>query len=79
MKPSIGGTSMPFVQITILPQPADKKAELSRVITDEINRITSIPKEAVVIAFYELPAESCATNGEMLCDQFERRQRAEDD
>jgi len=26
-------------------------------ITDEINRITGIPKDAIVIAFHELPAE----------------------
>jgi phenylpyruvate tautomerase PptA (4-oxalocrotonate tautomerase family) len=65
---------VPLVQITILPQLLEKKAEMSRVITDEINRITGIPKEAMVIAFYELPAESCATNGEMLCEQFKRPQ-----
>ena len=34
---------MPIVQITILPQTAEKKAELSKAITDEIHRITGIP------------------------------------
>ena len=42
---------MPIVQITILPQSAEKKAEMSRVITDEIHRITGIRKEAMVILF----------------------------
>jgi len=63
---------MPIVSITILPQSVDKKAEMSKVITNEINRITGISKEAIVIAFYEIPAESCATNGELLSDQFKR-------
>ena len=49
---------MPLVTITILPQSAEKKSEMSKVITNEINRIAGIPKEAIVIAFYELPAEN---------------------
>jgi 4-oxalocrotonate tautomerase family enzyme len=64
---------MPTVQITIIPQSAEKKAEMSKVITDEIHRIAGIPKEAILIAFYELPAENFATNGEMLSEQFKRR------
>jgi len=68
----MGGYIMPAVQITILPQSLEKKTEMSKVITDEINRITGIPKEAIVIAFYELPAENFATNGEMLSEQFKR-------
>jgi 4-oxalocrotonate tautomerase family enzyme len=63
---------MPVVSITILPQTVEKKTEMSRVITDEINRITGIPKDAIVIAFYELPAENFATNGEMLFEKFKR-------
>ena len=63
---------MPIVTITILPQTAEKKAEMSRVITNEINRIAGIPKEAIVIAFYELPAESFATNGVMLSEKFKK-------
>jgi phenylpyruvate tautomerase PptA (4-oxalocrotonate tautomerase family) len=63
---------MPFVQITILRQSAEKKAELSKVITDEINRITGIPKEVISIGYYELPAESFATNGVMLSEKFKQ-------
>jgi 4-oxalocrotonate tautomerase family enzyme len=63
---------MPSVQITIMPQSLEKKTEMSRVITNEINRITGIPKDAITIAFYELPAESFATNGEMLSERFKR-------
>ena len=67
-----GGYIMPIVQITILPQSAEKKAEMSKVITDEIHRITGIRKEAMVILFYELPAENCADGGEMLSEKFKR-------
>ena len=63
---------MPIVQISILPQTAEKKAELSKAITDEINRITGIPREVISIGFYELPAESFATNGIMLTEKFKR-------
>ena len=61
---------MPVVSITILPQSAEKKAEMSKVITNEINRIAGIPKEAILIMFYELPAESFATGGKMLSEKF---------
>jgi 4-oxalocrotonate tautomerase family enzyme len=63
---------MPIVQISILPQSSEKKAEISKVITDEIHRITGIRKEAIVIFFYELPAENCADGGEMLSEKFKR-------
>ncbi|MEI6766399.1 MAG: tautomerase family protein [Bacteroidota bacterium] len=63
---------MPIVQISILPQSAEKKAEMSKVITDEIHRITGIRKEAMIILFYELPAENCADGGEMLSEKFKR-------
>lgn len=63
---------MPFVQITILPQSAEKKAELSKAITDAMNRITGIPKEVISIGYYELPAESFATSGIMLAEKFKK-------
>jgi len=63
---------MPIVTITILPQTVEKKTEMAKAITNEINRITDIPKDAIVIAFHELPAENFATNGEMLYEKFER-------
>jgi 4-oxalocrotonate tautomerase family enzyme len=63
---------MPIVQITILPQTAEKKAEMSKAITEDIHRIAGIPKEAISIGYYELPADSFATNGEMLSERFKR-------
>jgi phenylpyruvate tautomerase PptA (4-oxalocrotonate tautomerase family) len=61
---------MPIVSITILPQSLEKKAEISKAITNDIHRIAGIPKEVISIAFFELPAESFATNGEMLSEKF---------
>jgi 4-oxalocrotonate tautomerase family enzyme len=63
---------MPIVQISILPQPAEKKAEISKVITDEWHRITGIRKEAMIVLFNELPAENVAEGGEMLSEKFKR-------
>jgi len=63
---------MPVVQITILPQSSEKKAEMSKAITDDINRITGIPKEVISIGYYELPAENFATNGVMLSEKFKQ-------
>ncbi len=63
---------MPLVEISFTPQSVEKKAEIAKVITDEIHRITNIPKEAIVIAFYELPAESFATNGELVSEKMKR-------
>ncbi len=63
---------MPIVSITMLHLSAEKKSEMSKVITNEINRITGIPKEAIVIAIHELPAENFATNGEMLSEKLKR-------
>jgi 4-oxalocrotonate tautomerase family enzyme len=63
---------MPIVSITIMPQSVEKKTEMAKAITNEINRITGIPKDAIVIAIHELSAENFAINGEMLFEKFER-------
>ena len=63
---------MPVIQISILPQSAEKKAEISKVISDEIHRITGIRKEAMRVLFNELPAENVAEGGEMLSEKFKR-------
>ena len=63
---------MPIVQITLMPQSVEKKAEMSRVITDEINRITNIPRDAIIIAFTELSAENIASDGILLAEQLKQ-------
>jgi len=64
---------MPVVQITILPQTAEKKKELAVGLTNEIHRITGIPKEVISIAFYELPADNFATNGIMVSEKLKNK------
>jgi len=61
---------MPVVQITILPQTAEKKKELAIGLTNEMHRITGIPKEVISICFYEVPAENFATNGIMVSEKL---------
>jgi phenylpyruvate tautomerase PptA (4-oxalocrotonate tautomerase family) len=39
-------------------------------ISTKINRITGIPKDAIVIAIHELPAENYATSGEILLGNY---------
>lgn len=63
---------MPIVQISIMPQSVEKKAELSKAITSEMTRITGIPGDVITILFNELPAENIATGGEMLTEKMKR-------
>lgn len=64
---------MPIINITILPQSTEKKAEIAKVFTAELHRITEIPTQAMTVVFNEVSAENCATNGELLSEQFKRR------
>jgi 4-oxalocrotonate tautomerase family enzyme len=68
---------MPTIQISIMPQSAEKKAEISKVITDEMYRITGIRKEAMLVLFYEIPAENVSEGGVMLSEKFKREQQKE--
>ncbi len=63
---------MPIIKIEMGAQSYEKKAEIAKVFTDELHRITGIPKEPIVIAFYDLSPEHVATGGEMLSEQFKR-------
>jgi phenylpyruvate tautomerase PptA (4-oxalocrotonate tautomerase family) len=38
--------------------------------TNQIHRITGIRKEAMIVLFYELPAENVAEGGVMLSEKF---------
>jgi len=59
---------MPIVQVSISPQGKEKKAEMSKAVTDELSRITNIPKEKFVVLINELPKESIAVGGELLSE-----------
>jgi 4-oxalocrotonate tautomerase family enzyme len=61
---------MPIITIEILPQEYEKKAEIVKVFTDELSRITGIPKEPIVVLFHELPPENAAEAGKMLTEKF---------
>ncbi|MEE4176288.1 MAG: tautomerase family protein [Bacteroides sp.] len=65
---------MPIITIEITPQGYARKAEIARVFTDELSRITGIPKEPIVVVFHETPVESIASAGEMLAEKFKRDQ-----
>ena len=64
---------MPVVTIEIVSQSYEKKAEMAKVITDEIHRITGIPKEPIVVLFHEISPENAASAGEMLQEKFKKQ------
>ncbi|HJJ94338.1 MAG TPA: tautomerase family protein [Methanocorpusculum sp.] len=47
----------------------EQKAETARVFTEELSRITGLPKEAIVVLFHELPYEDVASGGVLLSDR----------
>jgi len=65
---------MPLITIELVPQPYEKKVEIAKVFTDELHRITGVPKEAVTIVFHEFPPESFAPGGELLSEKWKKNQ-----
>jgi len=65
---------MPIITIEITPQEYQKKAEISKAFTDDLSRITGIPKEPIVVVFHEASPDQVATAGEMLTEKFTREQ-----
>ena len=65
---------MPIITIQIIPLEYEKKAEIAKVFTNELSRITGIPKEPIVVLFHDLSPEHAATAGEMLADKFKHEQ-----
>ena len=64
---------MPIITIEITPQSYEKKAEIARVFTEELHRITNIPKEPISVLFNELPEENIASAGIMLKEKHANR------
>lgn len=64
---------MPVITVEMTPQGYEKKAEIAKVFTEELHRITGIPVESIVIMFHDVSPESAATAGEMLAEKFKRR------
>ncbi len=65
---------MPIITIEMTPQDYEKKTEIARVFTDELSRITGIPKQPIVVLFHDLAAEQIATAGEMLSGKSKQGQ-----
>lgn len=63
---------MPIITIEITPQSYEKKTEIARVFTEELHRITNIPKEPITVLFHELPEENIASAGIMLKEKHAR-------
>lgn len=64
---------MPLITIEILPQELEKKKEIVKVFTEELSRITGIPKEPITIIFHESPADNFSAGGELLSERFKNR------
>ena len=65
---------MPLITIEMMPQEYAKKAEIAKVFTDELSRITGVPKEPITVAFHDISPEHVASAGEMLAEKFKRKQ-----
>ncbi len=63
---------MPVITIEMVPQDYEKKAEIAKVFTNELSRITGIPKEPISVLFHDLSPEHAASAGEMLAEKFKR-------
>lgn len=64
---------MPIVEISIAPQTTKKKEEISKVLTEELSRITGIQKQAFTILINEFPPENISVGGKMLSEMFKER------
>jgi len=61
---------MPLVQITMLQgRTPEQKRKLAKRITDALVEEGGARREAVVVAFHEVPKESYATGGELMMDK----------
>ena len=61
---------MPVVSINISKQPTEKKAEISKVLTENLSRITGIQEKSFIVLFNELPPENIATGGKLLSEIY---------
>ena len=64
---------MPIITIEITPQPYEKKAEIARVFTEELHRITNIPTAPISVIFHEQSEENIASGGIMLKERHTKK------
>ena len=60
---------MPVVTLEVCNMTKEQKAETARVFTEELSRITGLPKVAIIVLFHELPYEDVASGGVLLSDR----------
>jgi len=61
---------MPMVQITMLAgRTADQKRKIAKRITDTLVEEAGARREAIIVAFHEVPKESYASGGELMADK----------
>ncbi len=60
---------MPVITLEISPMSAEKKAEIAKIFTEELSRVSGLPKEAIVILFHENTFENIASGGVMLSER----------
>ena len=65
---------MPKISVVIDPLPLETKRELATIFTDELNRVTGIPKPDITVFFEELPRENIFSGGVMLRDKLAARE-----
>jgi len=64
---------MPMVQITMLAgRTADQKRKIAKRITDTLVEEAGARREAIIVAFHEVPKESYASGGELMADKAPR-------
>ncbi len=61
---------MPVITIEMVPPSYEKKAEIAKVFTDELSRITGVPKEPITVIFHDNAPENVANAGVMLVEKF---------
>lgn len=61
---------MPIITIEITPQKVETKAEIARIFTDELSRLTGIPKEPITVLFHEQPPTQIANGGQLLSEKL---------
>lgn len=57
---------MPIITVQMTPQSNETKAEMIRVITTELSRVTALPQDAFRVIIQDIPAENIGIGGKTL-------------
>jgi 4-oxalocrotonate tautomerase family enzyme len=64
---------MPIITVEMMAQDTEKKAEIAEVFTNELSRITGVPKDPVVVLFHDLTKETVATAGVLMAKRSKKQ------